>query len=593
MRIRALGVPTFLIVISTLSGIVSCERPNTGITSPVPVTGKRDLASKLRSQQLRPSRYRAQEDPFVQLALEIPETAGFYIDSTHQLVVMVKGPERMGMAVSNLTSKLNSNSLGIPIGQRPTRVVAKMADYDFASLSIWRDIVVDSLLGILPGVVFDDLDEVTNRIHVGVSPGTNTAYVVERLHQLQIPDGAVRFTEENIIPLSGELLTAAAMTPDSLPLGTTVVRGGRIIGIVKNGPAGWGAYGCSEGFAADSGSTRILITAAHCTQHSFSVDGDSLTQGGTYFAFEAGDPVASGSSCGFWPSPPYYACWGWRSSDAASFHLVPGSGVSVPRGAIERLGNRTATYAGSLVVDSVNPPLAVQTYSTYYYTGLVLDKVGRTTGWNYDAVIATCVDRIESPPTNGQIKIYCEGQSSQHVGPGDSGGPVFAYDGLDGAVLYGIVTAEGSGGSPTPMNWTAMGGILTDFGALNVVSEITVGGVTMSGSVSSGLYPNLSWSAAIGSPSGGTVNYRIYRSVWSGSSQAFTEIETYLTTTTSVSSGALGAFSGSATYTGTTPPDPCTYTYAAYYIMSYYRGVYSWSGPIYFRGDADGTPPCA
>jgi hypothetical protein len=73
----------------------------------------------------------------------------------------------------------------------------------------------------------------------------------------------------------------------------------------------------------------------------------------------------------------------------------------------------------------------------------VVNKVGRTTGWTYGPVVATCVD-VSSSVT--EFTIWCQHLVQAGTDGGDSGSPVFSWTRGSNVNLLGVLWAGGSDG---------------------------------------------------------------------------------------------------------------------------------------------------
>jgi len=124
--------------------------------------------------------------------------------------------------------------------------------------------------------------------------------------------------------------------------------------------------------------------------------------------------------------PPGWLCpWPWRCrwSDAALIRVPP----NVP--SANQIARTTWSAwhwaAGSTANGGlggwniVNPPL------WWPGVGQVVDKVGRTTGWNRGFVTNSCVNFVAPWPAPPGRLVLCQYLMTNGAGPGDSGSPVF------------------------------------------------------------------------------------------------------------------------------------------------------------------------
>lgn len=152
-----------------VGGLSSCERPRP--TEPPPTAANTESQATILGVQFTA---RPEEGNFVELARRAPGTAGFYFDARGGLVVRVKssvaGNEGARSAVHALIAlgRIDPPDRGAVIG--PVKV--EHADYSFAELARWRDIAFDHALLAIRGVTSLDLDEVRNRVALGIDPST-------------------------------------------------------------------------------------------------------------------------------------------------------------------------------------------------------------------------------------------------------------------------------------------------------------------------------------------------------------------------------------------------------------------------------------
>lgn len=233
-----------------------------------------------------------------------------------------------------------------------------------------------------------------------------------------------------------------------------------------------------------------------------------------------------------------------------------------------------------------------QAAASYVSVGLTLDKVGIRTGWTYGEVTGTCMDRILVKQSKNHL-MYCLERAEIYVAQGDSGGPVFLYDGSNGGVYYGVVSLLGGGCSDlcSELYYSSLGQIEQDLGSINVSSEITVGDISVSGSIDGMGQPTLSWSAVSTSNTTATTQYRIYRAVWDASTYSWADPGGLLTTITGTSFADGGLNWAATAFTGDTEPTECVYRYVYYWVVADNAGIKKTSSWLYFQGPADGATP--
>jgi hypothetical protein len=543
---------------------------------------------------IRPSRIRRPtEDPFVALANDEPSTAGFFLDAQGNLIVQTVDSSRLNNATNAASRRVANGDIALPKKYQNARIIARKAQYTFQQLSDWRDAVVDSVLGIGNGVSSVDLDEARNRVAIGIlndEPRGHT-YAVTRLTQLGIPLAAVILERDNGTKPSygtpvGRSASARRLVAHTLIDTTDTLGGGFEVGI-QSGKL------CTVGIVGDLSGTRGYVTASHCSDQTWNLDysrsfqPDSTASVHRYLGHETVDP--SGAACGLFQGCDYH-----RSSDGTWYTLdgsIPGR-----RGAIARPdpAYRTSGSAGgsTTIYTGGSPWLNVWATSSYY-VGETLDKIGMASGWTYGTVSASCVDHdyLEG----GLVyRVYCSGKASIWGHTGDSGAPVFIWDGAEGAIFIGLSYALDCSGScmqDAVTYFTPFSSLETDLGTLNVVSEITVGTPSISGSINGGGNPVLSWSAVSTTNTSETTIYSIYRSVWDASTYTWTETNNLIGTTTSTSYTDGGNPLAVSSYQGATQPAECTYTFIAYAMRAYNAGIPAPTAPVYFQGAANGATP--
>lgn len=300
-------------------------------------------------------------------------------------------------------------------------VSVRTAEHSFLQLSGWRDLL-EPTIWTSDDVVALDLDELNNRLTVSLVEGTGEETIRNAARDLGVPDAAIGFE------VTGEIELLAS-TLQTLTLRSTIrpVRGGTQIG----------TSGCTYGFNAVRAADTVMVTNSHCTSGMFSVDGDRAYQsvGGGFIGTEVTDPG-------------FYWCGVFRSrrcrkSDAAAFRLsLPSRDIGlyqISRTTYRRKGTRTS---GSVDIDSDNPYFTIVAEYGSPVAGGLLNKIGVRTGWTYGLVKNTCeVERIK---VNGvKYHITCAYKMDARTDDGDSGSPVFRWDGWsDDVDLAGLVFAK-------------------------------------------------------------------------------------------------------------------------------------------------------
>ncbi|HEX7241961.1 MAG TPA: hypothetical protein VF263_16885 [Longimicrobiaceae bacterium] len=385
-----------------------------------------DLAAAPQAQ------IRTQDDEHARVArAEVPGFAGFYLQEDGTPVVRLVDPSQRGPAQRYLAQEFVRARRGRH-ANAPTEPVFLNAAYDFAQLKGWAE-QVEGLLT-RGDVYLVDVDEVNNRVHVGVADNTAVGAVRSEAARMGIPAAAILVQTQPKPEMRATLR-------DRL---TTIVGGTQIA---------FSNYVCTLGFNARRVSTgaNIYVTNSHCTRRQYSSDGITIYQPTRVAGNEIGVEVADRA---------LYACAGTgtscRQADAA---YISNNGTrAVGQGGIARTALATFANAGITTIGEFD---IVARYTGTLPVGTILEKTGRTSGSTYGQVTNSCV-------TIGQLR--CQDVSRAWSEGGDSGSPMYvslggAGDAANDVQLYGVLW----GGPST--DWTTtyssrLSGIEQDLGAL-------------------------------------------------------------------------------------------------------------------------------
>jgi len=372
------------------------------------------------------------DDQFAAIARQVPGFGGLYVDQDGTMKVYMVGQKEP--VNDNLISSLDDViTREIGGGERLAHSGVEVIEgqFSFLDLHSWHQELLPAVLS-LPGVVFTDLDEKTNRLRIGVTESKEALEAVEKsLAGLSVPREAVLISETK--PIVPHLRNRRR------PL-----RGGLQIN--------FGNFLCTLGFIAVRNGVDGYVTNSHCTttqggvqntvEHQPSASGTTNRVG-----IEIADPTYfSGSGC-----PAGRVC---RRSDS-SFIQVPhpsGPTVTIARGTIARPAVNSFNWNG---VDIFNI-----TGEADPLTGQAVTKVGRTTGRTAGTVQQTCVN-VNVSGTN--ITQLCQSIATYANAGGDSGSPVFRITTLPSVVLVGI----NWGGNGTISVFSPITNIQQELGALN------------------------------------------------------------------------------------------------------------------------------
>jgi hypothetical protein len=282
-------------------------------------------------------------------------------------------------------------------------------DYELARLVEWKRALRPALLG-QPGVVFLDADEAANRVVVGIDSrgGADRERLAAALDARGVPRAAVVFREAR--PFRAFAGPAAGK---KRPVPTATLRDGfrPVPGGVQLGG------GCTLGFNAWLGDAFGFVLNSHCTGARDVVDGARYYQGDRddLIATEIADPPA-------FTTAPCAAGRKCRYSDSAFARY---DGDSTRLGGLGQLARPSARgeLEGSLTLKPASSRFNVAGTASPL-VGQVVNKIGRTTGWTFGAVLGTCVD---IDVFGDDRTMLCQTIARGGATYGDSGSPVFTW----------------------------------------------------------------------------------------------------------------------------------------------------------------------
>lgn len=392
-----------------------------------------------------PTHVRDTDDELARVAREeIPGFAGFYLDASGTPVVRV-----VDASQAEAASAYVEQHIGVARGRHLPLVGLKAsaaprvlpATYDFAQLKDWAEQLNPMLSR--SGVYLIDVDEVQNRVLLGVGDASAAAAVRAKAAQLGIPADAI-----------GTMTQAA-------PQNRATVRD-RFTTFVGGIQIAFGQYLCTAGFNAKrvSNSANIFVTNSHCTTTQYATDGVAEYQNTVAAGNQVGNEVADRA---------LYACVsGVASCRLADAVYVSHNGTrTIGRGGIARTNWATGAAGGLTTIGEFD---IIGRYTGTLPVGSYLDKTGRTSGSTYGLVTNSCV-------TIGVLR--CQDISKVWSEGGDSGSPVYVYIGGAGAAendvqLHGVMWG-GPGSDWTTTYSSRLSGIEADLGALSEVCRAAYG----------------------------------------------------------------------------------------------------------------------
>jgi hypothetical protein len=331
------------------------------------------------------------DDRFALVGTEVPQFGGTYVDEEagEQVIWLTNPSQALAFAAQRaLVAVLGKASVGSLVP------VARQARYTFSQLKAWED---ESSLEILalPGVVSTDIDEMINRLRVGVeSISLHRDPVESTLRSLGVPLDSLVIDE--VEPIRFESSLQGKHRP---------ILGGLQI------QSGEGT--CTLGFNAKRSGVQGFVTNSHCTLTQGGVEGTTFGQPllANVVGTETVDPTYyTGEDC-----PAGRRC---RYSDAAFVRNAVGITFDQGRVAAAALNGPTWNGTSKYRITSETNPLANQSVM----------KIGRTTGRTVGTVTQTCV-KLNVANTN--ITMTCQATASYSSSGGDSGSPIVSNTSSD------------------------------------------------------------------------------------------------------------------------------------------------------------------
>lgn len=379
---------------------------------------------------------------------QVPGFAGHYIDSNGDPIVLLVDTSRSTIA-RQYVSELRA-AARLPL--RVPRI--RQVKYRFEQLAAWRESLLTAIARTNSAVSID-IDEVNNRVAVGVRLQTAISDLRVVGRNSGIPDDAL------YLSIEPEMVYRATLSDVA-----SIKRGGMMVSAEIHD------RGCTLGFNAEWNSKRVLVTNSHCSATINVLDSARIRQGpflsSPFVGFEVSDVL--------YPQGYYYQggqtwiCGGACRFADASVYEYYGS-ASAQRGEIARTTYATSGASGSVTIDASNPVFAVgaQGNSTYMLYGMIVDKMGATTGWTRGTINGTCVGvKVED------IWYMCQYKANLYNDAGDSGAPVFlsttTWDPPPPNIMVHLfgVFFSGPAGANSWGYFSPIDGIEREHGSLNV-----------------------------------------------------------------------------------------------------------------------------
>lgn len=330
----------------------------------------------------------------------------------------------------------------------------EVGEYSFSELVQLRDSLGDHFRS-MEGATSLDLDERGNRVVLGVLDQAAMSRARSLVDQLGLDASLIQIrTREPVHP------SAAASSPSGLcydrelnPEGTICeygepVRGGTITRFDVS-PSGTGR--CTHSFPAEHDNETFMIGASHSSALTYEWDG--ADQQTVYESFDTTNAVGIEK----YDDPGFFQ-GGERArySDAnlESINMATLSG-EIARTKVRKTNGVIAEEGFEF--DPANPTFAVSQLRQEALQGEVVDHMGVKSGWQYGTVDETCAD---VKGTDGFWRLCSQGVQDKISLGGDSGAPVFIYDGSHSVVPLGVNWGHES----TEKSWySPISGMETDY----------------------------------------------------------------------------------------------------------------------------------
>jgi hypothetical protein len=399
------------------------------------------------------------ERAFRVLSGQVPAFAGFYLNPNGQLVVRLTDLSRgeaMRAALVPVLQQL-AKDRGNPNARLP-RFVFERADYSFAQLSGWRERLEPVFE--MEQVRMLDVDEMANRIAIGLSDESGRGLVESKARELGVPLEALRVTTvgeaRSLAGRAASASAAAAMSTGCAFLTDYCrpLRGGIEIRFIRDEST---SHHCTLGYPAIRNGVVGFVTAAHCSDDEWNMDNTVYYQPTINPGNSVGAETVDPNGWGFWDNCEFaFVC---RRSDA-NFVQANGS-TAVDVGYITR-----TTGPGSLYQNSLQPRFAISG-SSKVYGGETVHMMGITTGWLHGTVTQTCA-HFKKTYEGRWHKVLCSDVHDADIAGGDSGGPVFLWNGTsDNVTLIGVNFAR-NGYTADHSFFSPINQIQEDLGAMEV-----------------------------------------------------------------------------------------------------------------------------
>lgn len=386
-----------------------------------------------------------------------PGFAGMYGAPGDSLIIAHSGSASLASVLEAMRAVMGDGSPEYRV--RGARLVS--VRFGFRELANYRSQIESRGFA---GWVTSDIDEVNNRVLIGVESDEIASRVRSTALALDIPPEAVLVRTE-----------ARPRPATSLRSRLDTTKAGISVAILTG--QGYGGGNCSIGFNYTLwSSTNYFMTNGHCT-YNYAGNGILDTTVKATQNYYASFPFPFPDEAREVANPSYRVLSGCpssscRYSDAVGFRWQTSQVIGQGKLAMTSWDSYGQSQGDTIIAGTFN--ITAESPSGWLYPHALPSKMGATTGFTSGEILQSCMTFYD---IGGQL--LCQFRSELYIQPGDSGGPVFFYSNTtneSSVTLAGIVHHFSD---VTPFPWTpqqfppaggtifsSIGGIQADFGAL-------------------------------------------------------------------------------------------------------------------------------
>ena len=405
------------LLIVALIGFIACQ------DTPTRATVAANHRARLSAfNQALTTKIATQDDHLEEVAAQEPAFAGMFVENG-QLIVMLTDLSRPVSAVRGAITSVFTDPrfTTIPIQTR-------QAKYGWSQLYAWGTVLPRAFS--VPGVTVTDLDEVDNRISIGIANDAAKTPVLAMLARAGIPAEAIVFKTRKPVLMSTfslhdevrNIFGGLYIENDQLTAGCTlgfnaIYQGDTVFATNGHCSEFWGRSGDATGFYQDTTSQTWELIGAEGYEEPFF---DSTS-----------NPACPGHNCKYNDLELSVYNSATRPNQNLGFLYLPTTRTQFGN-------NNTVNTAGTWNATITNKEL-------YPLVGDTVNKIGSTTGWTSGPVTATCENVQEFTAAGDTVYVLCQHEAAMGVYHGDSGSGVFKYYSAgDTATMDGQVWAGDS-----------------------------------------------------------------------------------------------------------------------------------------------------